>query len=79
MKFQWLFIGGPLDGATRWVGGAARVQVATLGGAYEYLGQNFLHRGRLYRIGVGVNQAPPSPSSVTQMIDDTGLQHIAGS
>ena len=73
-NIQWLLIGGPHDGETLWIKQGSRV-------AYDgtvYQGQNYLHGGRLYRVGF-VDPNDLEPSKVARLIRETELAHIAGS
>lgn len=68
-SFQWLLVGGPLDGRTVWHTGV-RV-TCSVSGRFEgpsvdsppeealYEGRNWLFNGRLYRIGVFVPKDRP--------------------
>lgn len=72
-NIQWLLIGGPRHGITLWIKQGSRV--ATGGAIYK--GRNYLHNGRLFRIGF-VDPNDLEPSTVGALIDSTGLHHIAG-
>lgn len=75
---EWLLIGGPANGkkvtilhgeTIKWPGDN--------GNDWLYQGQNYLHRGRMYRIGV-VDANDTDPSKAARMIDETGLRPIDG-
>ena len=74
MNIQWLLVGGPHHGVTVWIKQGSRV-------SYDgtiYHGQNYLHNGRLYRVGF-IDPKDLEPSKVARLIGETGLAHIAGS
>lgn len=74
MNIQWLLIGGPHNGKTLWIKQGSRVSY----GGTVYQGQNYLHNGRLYRIGF-IDPSDLEPAKVSRLIEDTNLSHIAGS
>jgi hypothetical protein len=73
VNIQWLLIGGTCDGKAVWIKQGSRV----LCGGTLYEGQNYLHNGKLYRIGV-LDPNAPAPSQVGNLIDNLKLAHIAG-
>lgn len=76
---EWLLIGGPANGKKLSVTGGGAVRWRDDNGAeYLYHGQNYLHNCRLYRVGF-IDPNDLLPSKVEKLIDETGLQHIAGS
>lgn len=77
---QWLLLGGPWNGKTLWVTAGSSVRVPHEDGEeYLYAGQNYLHDGRLYRLGVCHSEGDADLSAAPRLIQETGLQHIAGS
>lgn len=77
MKYvQWLLIGGPADGKTVWIMAGRTVRWRHCDGkVYEYRGQTYLRRCRLYRIGF-VDARDFEPSKVERLIDESGLQAL---
>lgn len=70
---EWLLIGGPADGKKVTVLHGETVKWAGDNGEdWMYQGQNYLHRGRLFRIGV-LDPNDAVPSKVARMIDESGL------
>lgn len=69
---QWLLIGGPAHGTTLWISHGARV--LHRGEIYE--GENYLHDGRLYRVG---RHAPVAAEAdqICNLIESTRLRAIA--
>lgn len=70
---QWLLIGGPAHGKTLSIKYGGKV-------AYDdalYMGENYHHDGRLYRIGDS-NATPAQRDEIPALISSTGLRHIAG-
>ena len=74
MDIQWLLVGGPCDGKTLWIKQGSRVNCE----GTVYQGQNYLHNGRLYRVG-HVDPNDLETGRVAGLIDETKLRHIAGS
>lgn len=72
---EWLLIGGPANGKKVTILRGGIVKWA--GDDWLYQGQNYLHRGRMYRIGV-VYPNDAEPGKVARMIDETGLRPIDG-
>lgn len=70
---QWLMVGGSAHGQTFWIKYGGRVRV----GDETYQGQNYLHCGRLYRVGF-INPDDLAADVVGQLIRKTGVKHIAG-
>jgi hypothetical protein len=69
---EWLFVGGPQDGLTHWVGQGDR---AAFGGVV-YKGLNVHEFGRLYRVGF-LDPNDLVPSRVRELIRKTGVKHIS--
>ena len=71
---EWLLIGGPANGKKVTILYSGEVKWAGDNGNDRlYQGQNYLHRGHLYRIGV-VDPNDAEPSKVARMIDESGLR-----
>ena len=75
---EWLLIGGPADGKKVTIlHGAAIEWIGEDGKRWLYQGRNYLHRGRLYRIGL-VDADDAAPNKVARMIDATATKPIGG-
>lgn len=75
---EWLLIGGPANGKKVTILHGGTVKWAGYNrNDWLYQGQNYLHRGRLYRIGV-VDPNDAEPSKVARMIDESGLRPLDG-
>jgi hypothetical protein len=71
---QWLFVGGPADGATLWVDGLKTVRFATDDGAeVEYRGWDYVKDGSIYRVGV-LNPKDLHSSKIVDWILFTGVK-----
>lgn len=76
---EWLLIGGPADGKKVMI----LLHEETLkwptenGNEWLYQGYNYLHRGRVFRIGI-IDTNDVEESKVARMIDETDLWPIDG-
>ena len=67
---EWLFVGGPADGKKIFVKAGVSVRWPGQDGKhYLYKGQDYVHCGNIYRIGV-LSADDANPSQISKMIDE---------
>jgi hypothetical protein len=73
---QWLFVGGPADGATLWVDGGNTVIFSTDDGAkVEYRGHDYVKGSCVYRVAA-IDPQDLLSSKVVDWILFTGLKPV---
>lgn len=74
---QWLLIGGEGHGKTLWIKGGNSVAYPIKNGCatQQYSGQNYLHDGNFYRIGLH-NATPEDQAQIPALIGETKMLPI---
>lgn len=72
---QWLLIGGPGHGETLWTDSATVYYPGKCLENYLYTGNDYVHDGKLYRIGVH-NAVSEQMSAIPELINKTKLQAL---